>query len=141
MLGNLDHFRSEHVEILAVVEEMQHLLTPSAVTKKSAILEELVTELTRLTLAHLLQEDRFLYQEMLLSAHDETRALAQQHVASMGNIAENLRDYVRSWQSSEQIKADPAAFCDDTKRILETLEIRIGREEKLLYPRVEALRP
>lgn len=141
MLDNLDHFRAEHAEILTVVEEMRHLLTPSAVKKKSAILEELVTELTRLTLAHLLQEDRCLYQEMLLSSHDETRALAQQHVVSMGNIAENLRDYVRSWQSSEQIKADPAAFCEDTRHVLEALEIRIGREEKVLYPRVESLRP
>ena len=139
MLNNLDHLRAEHAEILTTVAELNHLLQPSTVRKKAQLIQELVAELTRRTLSHLLLEDRCLYQEMLISQHDETRAIAQQHIISMGSMAEQLRDYVQLWHSYDCITARPEKFCEESQRILKALETRINREERVLYPRAEAL--
>ncbi len=137
MLNNLDHLRAEHADILAITAEITHLLNPPAIKKKAPLIQELITELTRRTLAHLLLEDRCLYQEMLLSPHDETRTLAQQNIVCMGNIAENLRDYVRAWQSPGRMISLPEKFCEDTRHIIDALELRINREERALYPKAE----
>jgi hypothetical protein len=137
MLNNLDHLRAEHAEILTITAESVHLLDPPMVKKKTTLLQELIAELTKRTLAHLLLEDRCLYREMLLSPHDETRTLAQQNIVCMGNFAENLKNYMHSWHSAKRMAAFPKKFCEDTKRILEALELRINREECMLYPKAE----
>ncbi len=86
MLNNSDRLRADHIEILAIIAEIQHLLQPSTVQKKTKIVQELVLELTRRTLSHLLLEDGYVYQEMLFSAHDDTYMLAQRHIISIGSI-------------------------------------------------------
>jgi len=139
MLNNLDRLRADHVEILTIIAEIQHLLQPSTVRKKAEIVQELVLELTRRTLSHLLLEDKCLYQEMLISTHDETRALAQKHVVSMGSMAGHLRDYVKAWPSQEKIISLPERFCDESRYVLEALQLRINREEHVLYPKAESI--
>jgi hypothetical protein len=137
MLTNLDQLRAEHAEILTISAEIEHLLDPRGIRRKAPLLQDLISELIRRTLSHLLLEDRCLYQEMLLSPHDETRELAQQHVVSMGNLAENLRDYVRAWPASASIANAPEKFCTETAHMLHALESRINREERVLYPKAE----
>jgi hypothetical protein len=137
MLSNLDRVRAEHAEILAIVLEIRHLLDPTVIKSKATALRELIDDLTRRTLAHLLLEDRCLYREMLLSQHDETRALAQQYVDCMGSTAEDLRNFTLHWPTAAAIASAPKQFCDETKHLLEALEMRISREEQHLYPKVE----
>lgn len=137
MLTNLDHLRAEHAEILTIAGEIEHLLDPDTVKQKAILLAELVNHLTRRTLAHLLLEDRCLYQEMLSSEHDETREMAQQYIVRMGNIAENLKDYICAWPDSERIASSVDTFCKETRYLLETLETRIDHEETALYPKAE----
>lgn len=139
MRNNFDHLRVEHADILALIEQIRHLLEPEIVKKKSKFLYDMIANLSRKTLAHLLLEDRCICQEMLLSSHDETRMLAQQHVASMGSMAQHMRDFLESWPSFERISAQPKDFCKESNVILSSLEARINREEQVLYPKAEAV--
>lgn len=137
MLNNLDRLRAEHAEILSITAEIKHLLNPADVKAKLPLFHELIATLTRRTLAHLLLEDRCLYQEMLLSSYDDTRRLAQEYSDCMGNIASSLKEYANAWESSELILSHPEEFCKATRRMLEILESRINREEQMLYPMAE----
>lgn len=139
MRSNFDHLRAEHADILALIEQIQHLLEPDIVKKKAKSLHDMITHLGKKTLAHLLLEDRCICQEMLLSSHDETRMLAQQHVASMGSMAQHMRDFLQSWPSFERISVQPKDFCKESTMILSSLQARINREEQVLYPKAEAV--
>ena len=76
---------------------------------------------------------------MLLSSHDETRMLAQQHVANMGSMAQHMRDFLQAWPSFERISVQPKDFCKESTMILSSLQARINREEQVLYPKAEAV--
>jgi hypothetical protein len=138
MSRNLDNLRDDHIQILAIIAEIRCFLDPTTVQKKASLVQNLVSRLTQKTLSHLLLEDRFLYQEMLISTHDETRNLAQQHIASMGSIASQLRDYIQTWCSQEDMVSLPEQFCVESRQMLEALQQRIAREEDVLYPKAEA---
>lgn len=139
MSNHLDSLRSEHSEISSIIKEIQHFLDPETIKQKAEAVQSLVTRLTQKTLSHLLLEDRFFCQEMLISTHDETRNLAQQHIANMGNMATQLKDYIQTWQSEDDMRRLPGRFCAESKMLLESLQQRINREEQVLYPKVEAI--
>ena len=136
---HLDSLRSDHIEILSIIAEIQHFLDPETIKQKAEAVQSLVTCLTQKTLSHLLLEDRLFCQEMLISTHDETRNLAQQHIANMGNMATQLKDYIQTWQNEDNIRLLPERFCAESKMLLESLQQRINREEQVLYPKVEAI--
>lgn len=136
---HLDSLRSDHIEILSIIAEIQHFLEPEIIKQNATAVQNLVARLTQKTLSHLLLEDRFFCQEMLISTHDETRNLAQQHIANMGNMATQLKDYIQTWQNEDNIRLLPERFCAESKMLLESLQQRINREEQILYPKVEAI--
>jgi hemerythrin-like domain-containing protein len=136
---HLDSLRSDHIEILSIIAEIQHFLEPETIKQKATAVQNLVARLTQKTLSHLLLEDRFFCQEMLISTHDETRNLAQQHIANMGSMATQLKDYIQTWQSEDDIRLLPERFCVESKSLLNFLQQRINREEQVLYPKAEAI--
>lgn len=136
---HLDSLRSDHIEILCIIAEIQHFLEPETIKQKATAVHNLVARLTQKTLSHLLLEDRFFCQEMLISTHDETRNLAHQHIANMGSMATELKDYIQTWQSADDIRLLPERFCSESKSLLDFLQQRINREEQILYPKAEAI--
>ena len=139
MSSHLDNLRSDHMEILSIIAEIQRFLEPETVKQKAAAVQSLVARLTQKTLSHLLLEDKFFCQEMLISTHDETRNLAQQHIAHMGSMATQLKDYIQTWQCEDDMRLLPERFCAESKTLLNFLQQRINREEQVLYPKAEAI--
>lgn len=133
-MRNLDRFRHEHAEILGVAYEIRHLLQPNHVSKNAGMLHALLAQLTRKTLAHLLHEDRSVYQELLLSEHEPTRMLARNHVQSMSCFADGLKNYLHHWPDIQVLKRKPKQFCEQTEALIADLERRIDYEERGLYP-------
>ncbi len=133
-MKNLDHFRHEHAEILGIAYEIRHLLQPDHVSKNAGMLHALLAQLTRKTLAHLLHEDRSVYQELLLSEHEPTRMLARNHAQSMGCFADSLKHYLNDWPDTQTLSRKPKQFCEQTQALITDLERRIDHEERGLYP-------
>ncbi|MBN8543679.1 MAG: hemerythrin domain-containing protein [Alphaproteobacteria bacterium] len=138
-MKDLERFRNEHAEILGIAYEIRHLLQPNHVPDNASILHALIAKLMRKTLAHLLQEDRSVYQELLLSEHEPTRMLARNHVQNMGSFADGLKSYLQEWPDTQTLKNKPEQFCEQTETLIANLERHIDQEERSLYPFSEAM--
>lgn len=132
MVSDFDQLRVEHAEILAIASAIGHMLN-HPIHEKAVELQALVAELVRVSVSHVMLENRYLYYEMLLSPHDQTREMAQQHITSFGNLASGLGEFAHQWQTPNHILAAAEKFCADTRSILHALTQRIHWEEQMFY--------
>jgi hypothetical protein len=58
--------------------------------------------------------------------------MAARFADEMGDLAQSYREYVANW-SSDRIVAEWADFGNETRRVMQALTHRIGREETMLY--------
>lgn len=89
-------------------------------------------QMTRKLLAHLAKEDTLLYPRLIAGSDRRTAALAARFADEMGDLAQTYRDYVANW-SSDRIVAEWTGFGIETRRVMQALTHRIGREETVLY--------
>jgi iron-sulfur cluster repair protein YtfE (RIC family) len=89
-------------------------------------------QLTRKLLAHLAKEDTLLYPRLIAGSDRRAAMMAARFADEMGDLAQSYREYVANW-SSDRIVAEWAGFGNETRRVMQALTQRIGREETMLY--------
>ena len=89
-------------------------------------------QLTRKLLAHLAKEDNLLYPLLKAGSDARAAALAHRFADEMGDLAHRYRAYIADWPA-DRIAADWRGFGLETRRIVQTLNHRIMREETALY--------
>lgn len=132
--------RQQHHEIVAIVNDMRkHLLAPqrmSAVTAESlgASLEQLGKRLS----SHLQIEDRGMYPRLQGTPGSPTAQVARRFSEEMVGIVEAFHAFQARWPDGATIHADRNRFVDECTTVFHDLTHRIDREEKELYPMVDA---
>ncbi len=94
-------------------------------------------KLTRVLIAHLAKEDRLLYPRLQSCGDPRTEMLAKRFADEMGGLAEAYLAYANGW-TIDSIAADWPGFARDTRKIAGALQQRIMREERDLYPMLDA---
>lgn len=121
---------AEHHELAALADELvARVSSPEPMPEAIA---QLRWQLTRKLLAHLATEDTLLYPRLIAGRDPRAAALATRFAHEMGDLAQKYRDYVANW-SSDRIVAEWAGFGTETRRVMQALTQRIGREETMLY--------
>jgi hemerythrin-like domain-containing protein len=125
-------FRVQHNELLVIAKEIAANLKADVLRKDASAVRFQLSQLAGVLTVHLSAEDRWLYPK--LSAHPDAAEIAKRYVDEMGGLKEAFGAYMKRWNTSTDIQANPEAFVKDTQGIFEALSNRIDRENRELYP-------
>lgn len=132
--------RQQHHEIVAIVNDMRkHLLAPqrmSAATAES--LGASLLQLGKRLASHLQIEDRGMYPRLQGAPGSPTSQVARRFSEEMVAIVEAFHAFQARWPDGVTIHADRNRFVDECTTVFHDLTHRIDREEKELYPMVDA---
>ena len=91
----------------------------------------------RLLRAHLACEDEWFYPAMIASNDRKAASAARQFQADVGDLAEQLERFDRSWSSSAVIGSCFDCFRQDAFALFAAVDRRIAHEDRQLYPLAE----
>lgn len=132
--------RQQHHEIVAIVNDMRkHLLAPQRMTMSTAeSLGASLVQLGKRLASHLQIEDRGMYPRLQGSPGSPTANVARRFSEEMVGIVDAFHAFQARWPDGAAIHADRAKFVDECTTVFHDLSHRIEREEKELYPMVDA---
>lgn len=130
---NLENMIRQHNSIM---EEVKFIDEEVKKQKDKINVAETVLHINRLAgklKAHLIEEDRFLYPDLLQCKDKEIKLMAQQYIDEMGDLAESYTNYKTAFHISTKIKSEIDLFIMETKKILSALKKRMEKEDSQLY--------
>lgn len=136
-MSDLMKLRQEHAQLVEMADRLGHIIRqphPPA----AADLFTLRRELSATLVGHLKAEDWVLYPRLFASPDRNVAQTARAFSDEMGGLATDYCAYCDRWTASA-IDRDWRGYCHETAAILEALTCRIRRENRDLYPLLEAL--
>jgi hypothetical protein len=82
---------------------------------------------------HMLEEDKYLYPELLTCSDPEIRMITTKYISEMGDLAEQYIQFKNKYNVGSKIAANMEVFLGDTRKILDALTGRMKKEDKGLY--------
>lgn len=134
---NLSGLREEHAQLIKIAGRLSKVVAqdaPPPSTELFALRQELISAVMR----HLKAEDWVLYPRLFASPDKRVAQTARSFSEEMGGLAKEFTAYAQRW-GSFAIEGDWAGYRHETTRIIGDLTQRITRENRDLYPLLEAL--
>lgn len=127
----------EHAELDALaLQLLDHVKSRTCDTEG---LSALRWRLNHVLMVHLAKEDKLLYPRLKASGEPRTRGLADRFAEEMGGLGATYGAYTAEW-TMERVAADWPGFAVATRTGMRALRQRIQREERDLYPCLDAAR-
>jgi hypothetical protein len=136
-MPNLMKLRREHARLSDIIQSLASFV----MQPRPPDAEELFkvrNELTSTLIGHLKAEDWVIYPRLIANSDPTVAGTALAFSDEMGGLADAYRAYVNKW-TAISIAYDWSAYCEETRAVIEALINRINRENRDLYPLVEAL--
>ena len=127
--------KDEHVALARVADELGRLIAGDAPSDPAA-LAACRWKLARLVTQHLANEDRQIYSRL----YDPTSRLGssvKRLADELGGLYASFQQHITRW-TGEAVRADWHGYRGETRALIRALHDRIDREERELYPLVEA---
>lgn len=135
---NIDKFKHQHTKIFNCIDMLRQY-AGAGIVENARHIAKTVVSMSSVIKLHLAVEDTLLY-PALRDSHDSTLAqMGDQFQKEMKTIAANYDDFVRRWNTANNVARDPEGFRRDANRVLKMLHGRIRREDMEFYPGIEAL--
>jgi iron-sulfur cluster repair protein YtfE (RIC family) len=128
--------REEHARLIEILGRLEVALAQSA-PPPAAELFALRRELTAALVGHLKTEDWMVYPRLIASRDKEVAATARAMADEMGGLAAEFAAFSEVWGATE-IARDWAGYRRAATLMIGTLARRIARENRELYPLIEA---
>jgi iron-sulfur cluster repair protein YtfE (RIC family) len=136
-MTDLAKLREEHAQLVTIVTRLGHVIARPAAPPQ-VDLYSLRRELSSTLVAHLKAEDWVLYPRLMESKDPAVADTARAFSDEMGGLAAAYSAYAETWNATA-IEADWPGYCAASKGIVDALTCRIARENRELYPLLEAL--
>ena len=136
-MSDLAKLRAEHAALIEIARRLSAIIAepqPPSAAELFAVRGELASVL----IGHLKAEDWVLYPRLFASPDPAVEQTARAFSDEMGHLAEAYGAHTQKWTASS-IAADWAGYCRETGVILDALGKRIIRENRELYPLLEAM--
>lgn len=130
---NYDNLNRQHATIMNEIDFIENELNKGKISINISDTALHISKLAGLLKIHLLEEDKFLYPNLLNNSDEEMKKLTEGYNQEMGNIAEDYTVYKNSYNVASKISKDLDQFVIDSKRILKILKERMSKEDKELY--------
>lgn len=82
---------------------------------------------------HLLEEDKFLYPELLKGDDKEIQEMTNLYIREMGDLASEYDKFKAKYNTASKIKGNIELFITEAKEVVKVLKARITKEDKELY--------
>lgn len=138
-MKSTDNLRRQHRELLRIGAEMVGLLAMEAAQRDVYKLRSLIAQMAGILNVHLAMEDGVMYPQLLRHPDPELRAIAKRFIDEMGGLKAAFTAYVEKWNVPRAIMDEPVTFARETKNLVDLLSRRIEREDRDLYPEVDAI--
>jgi hypothetical protein len=130
---NLNNLNRQHNTITAEINSIMDVIGRGASAIDSAGIALHISKLAGQLKVHLMEEDRFLYPDLLSSDDKDIKELTNQYITEMGNLANEYVIFKEKYNTARKINMNMDKFLDDTKNTMNALRKRIEKEEKGLY--------
>ena len=136
-MSEVDQLREDHAKLARMFRQLEHIIEqpwPPAQLELFEFRRALMTTL----IGHLKLEDWALYPRLIESDDAEISAKGEAFKEEMGGLAPAFIDYCDKW-TANTIASDWAAYCSDTRALLDALIDRLTRENRELLPLLDQL--
>jgi hypothetical protein len=135
-MTDLYRLRQEHAQLTDTVGKLSMMIDCSIPPPMSDLFR-VRHDLSFTLIAHLKAEDWVLYPRMFASPDARVAQTAFEFAVEMGGLADVFADYVDRW-SAHSIEEDWDGYRAETRCMIDALTKRITREDRELYPMLEA---
>ena len=136
-MSDLAKLRQDHAELVTIIRQLATYVGQPSPPPHLALFD-IRRQLNSTLIGHLKAEDWVLYPRLVESDDPQVAATAKAFSEEMGGLAAAFISYNEKW-SAPAITADWPGYCVDTLEIIEALTGRITRENRELYPLLEAI--
>lgn len=133
------YFRDQHAEILRMADELRPLLNRKQLEVRlvAKTTKTLLGELVDRIKDHLSEEDKELYPVLLTHSDLDVRSTAWKFISGEHSLRHAFADYSKKWLKNGDLEHSDKLI-EETNELLDALAARIDREERFLYPKLEA---
>jgi len=135
---NIDKFKQQHVDILEGIASLRKLAL-AGVARNAAEIAQGIVAMSATIKLHLAVEDRALYPAVARSADAELARKGREFQEEMDAIAAAYEGFAKRWNNARNLELDERGFRDDANTVLRRVHERMQRENRDLYPRIEAM--
>ncbi|CAB3691186.1 MULTISPECIES: hemerythrin domain-containing protein [Achromobacter] len=135
---NIDKFKQQHVDILEGIATLRRLAL-AGVARNAAEIAQGIVAMSATIKLHLAVEDRALYPAVARSADAELARKGREFQEEMDAIAAAYEGFAKRWNNARNLELDERGFRDDANTVLRRVHERMQRENRDLYPRIEAM--
>lgn len=136
-MASITNFNRQHKEILDTIEAIEELINKGTVESNAMDISIKINFLAGKLKIHLDSEDKYLYPDLLKGESIELRKMSTSYMNEMGNILSIFTEYKLKFNTKSKILESTQAFLEQTETIFNTIENRISREERELYPLIK----
>ena len=136
-MSDLVKLRAEHATLVEIATRLSAIIAEPQLPA-AAELFAVRGQLNSVLIAHLKAEDWVLYPRLFASADAAVEQTARAFSDEMGDLADAYMAHTQKW-TAPSIAADWSGYCKETAAILDALSNRIVRENRELYPLLEAM--
>lgn len=137
-MRSTDQFRRQHEELAAIGEALLRTVGAEPATIDLAELRRSIARFIGKLRVHASMENEALYPRLQTHADPGVQAKAKALFDEVADVYAAAWAYQEKWRSPEAVAADVAGYARETKRLLKTLYLRMDRENRELYPLVDA---
>lgn len=130
---NLVNLNRQHASIKAEISMIEGELQKGNTDINLSETALHISKLAGLLRIHLLEEDQFLYPNLLQSPEDDIRSMAKQYIQEMGDLAQEYTAFKMKYNVGSKIRGQEETFMKEARLVIKALKERMEREDKGLY--------
>ncbi len=134
-----ERFERQHAELVSLAKAVAAELDTRRLSVDPSAARRALAAFTGKLRVHAAMEQDALYPRLLASENPDVAKKARELDAEVGTLYATFFTYLERWSSAESIKAAPEDFGRETMMQLHLLGQRMKREDRELYPLVDAL--
>jgi hypothetical protein len=133
----LASYRSRHAELTQMVTDLNAIMTPEnlRIRPNARTAYELLCDLADKVKAHLAEEDRGLYPNLLIHEDPKIKSIAWGFIRGEKPLRKTFDDYHKKWLKNCDFNFTDQ-FMQETREVFDMVLYRIEREEQVLLPKL-----
>ena len=130
---NLVNLNRQHASIKSEISFIEDELQKGGTAINLSEIALHISKLAGQLRIHLLEEDQFLYPNLLHSPEEEIKSMANQYIQEMGHLAQEYTSFKNKYNVGSKIRGQEEAFIREAHLVIKALKERMEREDKGLY--------
>lgn len=130
---NLVNLNRQHTSIKSEINIIESELKKGSTDINQSEIALHISKLAGLLRIHLLEEDQFLYPNLLQSSQEDIKSMTNQYIQEMGHLAQEYTSFKNKYNVGSKIRGQEELFMKEAHLVIKALKERMEREDEGLY--------